>query len=95
MKILGTSKINKGFTAWLKANKKKLNPMMEEAGMSMIWAGTNADETRIFALMEVEEPQAAMAFGKREDIAKIRTEGGVDVESSKIISIISETHNWP
>ena len=69
--------------------------MMEEAGMSMIWAGTNADETRIFALMEVEEPQAAMAFGKSEDIAKIRTEGGVDVESSKIISIISETHNWP
>ena len=69
--------------------------MMEEAGMSMIWAGTNADETRIFALMEVEEPQAAMAFGKREDIAKIRTEGGVDVESSKIISIISESHNWP
>ena len=68
--------------------------MMEEAGMSMIWAGTNADETKIFALMEVEEPQAAMAFGKREDIAKIRTEGGLDVESSKIIFIISETHNW-
>ena len=43
---------------------------MEEAGMSMIWAGTNADETKIFALMEVEDPQAAMAFGKREDIAK-------------------------
>ena len=68
--------------------------MMEEAGMSMIWAGTNADETKIFALMEVEDPQAAMAFGKREDIAKIRTEGGLDVESSKLIFIISETHNW-
>jgi hypothetical protein len=36
-----------------------------------------------------------MAFGKREDIAKIRAEGGVDVESSEIISVISETHNWP
>ena len=69
--------------------------MMEEAGMSMIWAGTNADETKIFALIEVEDPQAAMAFGKREDIAKTRTEGGVDVESSKIIFMISETHNWP
>ena len=68
--------------------------MMEEAGMSMIWAGTNADETKIFALMEVEDPQAAMAFGKREDTAKIRTEGGLDVESSKLIFIISETHNW-
>ena len=67
---------------------------MEEAGMSMIWAGTNADETKIFALMEVEDPQAAMAFGKREDTAKIRTEGGLDVESSKLIFIISETHNW-
>ena len=63
--------------------------------MSMIWAGTNADETKIFALMEVEDLQAAMVFGKREDIAKIRTEGGVDVESSKITSIISEAHNWP
>ncbi len=62
--------------------------------MSMIWAGTNADETKIFALMEVEDPQAAMAFGKREDTAKIRTEGGLDVESSKLIFIISETHNW-
>ncbi len=68
---------------------------MEDAGMSMIWAGTNADETKIFALIKVEDPQAAMAFGKREDIAKIRTEGGVDVESSKIIFMISETHNWP
>ena len=67
---------------------------MEEAGMSMIWAGTNAYETKIFALMEVEDPQAAMAFGKREDTAKIRTEGGLDVESSKLIFIISETHNW-
>jgi hypothetical protein len=36
-----------------------------------------------------------MAFGKREDIAQIRAEGGVDVESSEIISVISETHNWP
>ena len=93
MKVLGTAKINKGFTVWLEANKK-LSPMKEEAGMSMIWAGTNADETKIFALMEVEDPQAAMAFGKREDTAKIRTEGGLDVESSKLIFIISETHNW-
>ena len=93
MKILGSSKINKGFAAWLEANKK-ISPMMEEAGMSMIWAGTNADETKIFALMKVDDPQAAMAFGKREDIAKIRTEGGVDVKSSEIISLISETHNW-
>jgi hypothetical protein len=93
MKILGSSKINKGFAAWFEANKK-ISPMMEEAGISMIWAGTNADETKIFALMEVDDPQAAMAFGKREDIAKIRAEGGVDVESSEIISVISETHNW-
>ena len=93
MKILGSSKINKGFAVWLEANKK-ISPMMEEAGISMIWAGTNADETKIFALMVVDDPQAAMAFGKREDIAKIRAEGGVDVESSEIISVISETHNW-
>ena len=93
MKILGSSKVNKGFSAWLEANKK-ISQMMEEAGISMIWAGTNADETKIFALMEVDDPQAAMAFGKREDIAKIRAEGGVDVESSEIISVISETHNW-
>ena len=45
-------------------------------------------------ILEVEDPQAAMAFGKREDTAKIRTEGGLDVESSKLIFIISETHNW-
>ena len=93
MKVLGTAKIKKGFTVWLEANKK-LSPMMEESGMSMIWAGTNADETKIFALMEVEDPQTAMAFGRREDIARIRREGGVDVESSEIISVISETHNW-
>ena len=67
---------------------------MEEARMSMIWAGTNADETKIFALMEVEDPQTVMAFGRREDIARIRREGGVDVETSEIISVISETHNW-
>ena len=52
---------------------------MEEAGMSMIWAGTNADETKIFVLLEADVPHAAIAFGKREDIAKIRTEGGTDV----------------
>ena len=38
--------------------------MMEEARISMIRAGTNADETKIFALMEVEDPRAAIAFGK-------------------------------
>ncbi len=93
MKILGSVKINKGFAAWLESNKK-ISPMMEEAGMSMIWAGTNADETKIFVLLEADDPQAAIAFGKREDIAKIRTEGGTDVESSEVISVISETHNW-
>ena len=61
---------------------------MEKVGASMIWAGTNPDESKIFMIVEMQDPSQMQTFGEREDIAKARAEAGADVASTTIISPI-------
>ena len=55
MKMLVSVNISKGFDVWLKM-AKSLNPEMEKVGASMIWAGTNPDESKIFMIVEMQDP---------------------------------------
>ena len=87
MKMLVSVNISKGFDVWLKM-AKSLNPEMEKVGASMVWAGTNPDESKIFMIVEVQDPSQMQTFGEREDIAKARAEAGADVASTTIISPI-------
>lgn len=91
MKILATVNISKGFARWVQMTQD-LTTEMEKAKVNLIWAGTNPDESKVFALMEMQDPGQMKTFGEREDVAKIRAEAGVDVASTKVISPIGEDY---
>jgi len=89
MKLLVTVNISKGFEKWIQMSKE-LAPEAEKNGMKMIWAGTNPNETEVYAVLEVQDPIQMKTFGEREDIARAREEAGADVSSTKIISPIGK-----
>jgi hypothetical protein len=60
----------------------------------MVWGGTNPDESKVFVLVEMEDPEQMKSFGEREDVAKARAEGGEDVTSTTVVSPIGE-HYMP
>jgi hypothetical protein len=72
MKVLVTFKITKGFEAWLKM-VDDIQPIMDELGIKMLWAGTNPEETMVYDLVEISNPEDAKVFAQREDVAKART----------------------
>ena len=93
MKMLVTVNISKGFATWVQMTKD-MAPEMEKVGVKMIWAGTNPDESKVFVVMELQDPEQMKTFGEREDIAKARAEAGADVASTTVISPIGE-HYMP
>jgi len=93
MKMLVTVDISKGFATWVQMSKD-MAPEMEKVGVKAIWAGTNPDESKVFVLVDMQDPEQMKAFGEREDIAKARAEAGADVASTTVISPIGE-HYMP
>ena len=91
MKLLVTGNITKGFASWVQM-QDGLAPEMEKVGIKLIWAGTNPDESEVFAVVEMEDPAQMKTFGEREDVAKLRAEACVDVASTKVISPIGEDY---
>ena len=55
MKLLVTVNISKGFEKWTQMSRE-LAPEAEKNGMRMIWAGTNPNETEVYAVLEVQDP---------------------------------------
>ena len=93
MRMLVTVDISKGFAAW-KQMAKDMAPEMAKVGVKMVWGGTNPDESKVFVLVDMEDPEQMKSFGEREDVAKARAEGGEDVTSTTVISPIGE-HYMP
>ena len=93
MKMLVTVNISKGFATWVQMSKD-MAPEMEKVGVKIIWAGTDPDESKVFVLVEMEDPEQMKTFGEREDIAKARAEAGADVASTTMISPIGD-HYMP
>ena len=91
MKMLVSVNISKGFDVWLKM-AKSLNPEMEKVGVRMVWAGTNPDESKVFMIVEMQDPSQMKTFGEREDVAKARAEAGADVASTTVISPIGSDY---
>ena len=54
------------------------------------WGGTNSDQSNAFVLINLKDPEQIQSFSQKEDVAKIRTEGGEDVASTIVISPIGE-----
>ena len=87
--ILVTVKISKGFKTWTEMAKSFEDEMPME-GAKIIWAAANPDETSIFVMMDVPDPEFMKTFGERPDVAKRREEAGDDVSSTTVISPIGD-----
>ena len=93
MRMLVSVDISKGFATWVQMSKD-MAPELEKVGVKMEWAGTDPDESKVFVLVDMEDPEQMQTFGEREDVAKARAEGGEDVTSTTVISPIG-VHYMP
>ena len=92
MKVLSKFKITKGFSARLEMYKS-IEPDLNDLGIKILWAGTNQDESMVYDVTEVKNPEEAMKIlTSREDITKKRSEAGVILESTEIIDSISSDY---
>ena len=87
--MLVTMNISKGWNVWSEM-AKGLEPQMNEVGAKMIWAGCNSDETSIYVLAEMQNPEQIKTFGERDDIVALREAAGADVSSTTPIAQIGK-----
>ena len=83
--------ISKGFAKWVEMSDL-ITEESEKLGIKVDWAGCNPEETKVFIIMDVQDADQLKIFGEREDISKLREEGGVDVSSTTIISMIDRVY---
>jgi len=89
MKVLVTVEITKGFDVWSDM-ACALQPVAAEHGIRTLWAGSDPDETRVYAVTEATDPSKMQAFMARDDVAAKRREAGAKVETTEIISEIGK-----
>tara|TARA_A100001037_G_scaffold114520_1_gene104313 strand:- start:180 stop:464 length:285 start_codon:yes stop_codon:yes gene_type:complete len=88
-KMLITVKISKGFKTWTDM-ARSLEDEAGANGAKIIWAGTNPDESSVFVMMDVPDPEFMQTFGLRPDIKKAREDAGADVSSTTVITPIGD-----
>ena len=87
--MLVTVKISKGFETWTKM-AQKMEEYAGSEGAKIVWAATNPDETSVYVMMDVPNPEFMQTFGLREDVKKAREEAGADVSSTTVITPIGD-----
>ena len=87
--MLVTVNISKGFKTWTDM-VKSMEEKTGAEGAKMVWAGTNPDETAVYMMIDVPNPEFMQTFGLREDVKKAREEAGADVPSTTIITPIGD-----
>ena len=87
--MLVTVNISKGFKTWTDM-AKKMQDYAGSEGAKIVWAVTNPDETAVYVMMDVPNPEFMQTFGLREDVKKAREEAGADVASTTVITPIKE-----
>ena len=93
MKFLSTFKINKGFDIWLKL-VDELQSYTKKYELKMIFACTNDEETRVWDMGEANNAELVTDFLNDQEVINMRTEAGVDLESSEVLSMISKHKIW-
>ena len=88
-RLLVTVKISKGFKTWTEMAKSFEDEQGAE-GAKIVWAGTNQDETSVYVMMDVPNPEFMKTFGERPDVVKRREEAGADVSSTTVITQIGD-----
>ena len=69
---------------------KSMEDEVGAQGAKIIWAAANPDETSIYVMMDVPNPEFMQTFGLREDVKKAREEAGADVSSTTVITPIGD-----
>ena len=69
-RLLVTVKISKGFETWTDM-AKSLEDEAGAEGAKVICAGANPDETSVYVMMDVPNPEFMQTFGLREDVKKL------------------------
>ena len=87
--MLVTVKISKGFGN-LDQDGTKMEEYAGSEGAKIVWAATNPDETSVYVMMDVPNPDFMQTFGLREDVKKAREEAGADVSSTTVITPIGD-----
>ena len=87
--ILVTVKISKGFKTWTEMAKSFEDEMPAE-GAKIVWAAANPDETEIYCMMDVPDPEFMKTFGERPDVKKRREDAGADVSTTTVITQIGD-----
>ena len=87
--MLVTVNISKGFKTWTDM-AKSLEEETGAQGAKIVWAGTNPDESAVYVMLDVPDPEFMQTFGLREDIKKKREEAGADVASTTVITPVKE-----
>ena len=87
--MLVTVKISKGFKTWPEMAKSFADEQGSQ-GAKIVWAATNPDETSVYVMMDVPNPEFMKTFGERPDVVKRREEAGADVSSTTVITQIGD-----
>ena len=94
MKMVSTFEITKGFDRWLHLVDVVLKSKLEEYGVRVHFACANEDETRVYDMFEIEDPSRVEAFLSDEEVIKLRTEAGVILDSSDVLSTVVKSKIW-
>ena len=94
MKMVSTFAITKGFDRWLQLADVELKSKLEKYGVKVHLACANEDETRVYDMFEIEDPSRVEAFLMDEEVIKLRTDAGVILESSEVLSTVVKSRVW-
>ena len=94
MKMVSTFEIKKDFGRWLQLVDVELKSKLEEYGMKVHFACANEDETTVYDMFEIKNPSRVEAFLMDEEVIKLRTEAGVILESSDVLSTVVKSKVW-
>ena len=94
MKMVITFEITKGFGRWPQLVDVELKSKLEEYGVKVHFACANEDETRVYDMFEIKDPSRVEAFLMDEEVIKLRTEAGVILVSSDVLSTVSKSKIW-
>ena len=94
MKMVSTFEITKGFDRWLQLIDVELKSKLEKYGVKVHFACANEDETRVYDMFKIEDPSRVEAFLMDEEVIKLRTEAGVVLDSSDVLSTVMKSKVW-
>ena len=72
----------------------RITTLHEKIWIKMIFACTNDEETRVWDMGEANNAELVTDFLNDQEVINMRTEAGVDLESSEVLSMISKHKIW-